>query len=195
MSTESKSRMAKEEKEVMKEYMKGASLVAYAGFAYLGVIVYLLLNNRMPDLSGGVKATDLTNFSSKAEFVFRLQAVNVAWLLFSMFYVVSKRVRSGAVNPMAGYEDKVLLASKHFNNTLEQFVMSLTSQLVLITFLDSVTILKIIPTLNLLFIVGRVFFWLGYPKYRAFGFITNNIPITATISYCVYRFVLIYYKK
>src|SRR5581483_2606012 len=110
--------MTAEEKELVEKHMKKASPTIYAGFASFAVIAYLLLNNQMPDLTGGVNAKDLTNFSSKAEFVFRFQAMNVGWLLFSMFYVISKRVSCGAVNPMAGYEDRVLLSSKHFNNTL-----------------------------------------------------------------------------
>lgn len=192
MSTDSKPRMAKEEKEVIKDYMKGASLVGYAAFAFMGFVVYLMLNNRMPDLSGGTKAKDLVDYSSKSMFVMRFQAVNVAWLLFSMFYVISKRVGSGAVNPLAGYESRVEIASKHFANTIEQFILALASQLVLITFIDSTQIIKFIPLLNLLFIIGRITFWLGYPRYRAFGFMVCSVPITTTIVYNLYQFVKIY---
>lgn len=77
-------------------------------------------------------------------------------------------------------------------NSLEQFAMLFASQLILVTYLTGKQALNVIPTLNLLFLAGRIFFFLGYPRNRSFGMALTLTPVFSTIAYISYRYLKLY---
>lgn len=80
-------------------------------------------------------------------------------------------------------------------NTLEQFVMSFVSQLVLSTWLDA-SQMMIIPIIVVLFVVGRIIFWIGYlnPAHnrtdRALGLPMSWFPTMCMIAFNIYKLVI-----
>ena len=135
-----------------------------------------------------IKAQNLKEIGPRIQYVFQHSTPGVAWLLFCFFYVTSKRVSTPAIDPTFGHEHLTAAAKNIFLNSLEQFVMSFTSQLILVTYLTPRQVLNIIPVINILFISGRIFFWLGYPKNRSFGGCLNLFPLLATMVYIIYRY-------
>ena len=73
--------------------------------------------------------------------------------------------------------------------------MSVVSQLILSTWLDA-SQMTIVPIVVVLFVVGRVMFWIGYlnPAYnrsdRAYGFFFSMLPTVAMNVYNVYKLVV-----
>lgn len=131
----------------------------------------------------------ISTFSSKLEFTARYWILGLLWLYFSLHFVVMKRITSRATNPLAGHENLVEAQVKIFTNSVEQFVISVVGQVTLITFLESEKIISIIPLINVLYLIGRIFFWIGYPKFRAFGMTVTMFPISLSIFFILYRFV------
>lgn len=76
------------------------------GFATVAVAVYLV-NNNLITLSGKTTASDLKSFGARLDFTVRYFALIGAWIGFNVFYVVSKRVSTGAMNPMKEKDDTV----------------------------------------------------------------------------------------
>ena len=72
-------------------------------------------------------------------------------------------------------------------------LLSLITQVSLIAFLTADETLKLIPLLNLLWVVGRVTFYLGYPKYRSFGFATTYMPSCLAAIYAAYKMANVQY--
>lgn len=89
--------------------------------------------------------------------------------------VANKRGQSMAANPLAGREHKVVLEKNVLTNTVEQTMLFLMITLVLTTYLNAAE-MKIIPLYSVLWVIGRVFFRIGYaihPRYRSFGVVTT----------------------
>jgi hypothetical protein len=185
---------SKEERTQMQAQVNRSLPMFAAAVVVLASVTYGLLNNKI-DFSQyqSTTAKNLTDIGPRIKYVLQHSTLGVTWLLFCMFYVISRRIGSPAMDPVAGYEKRTEAAKNIFTNSLEQFVMSVMSQLILVTHLEPDCILNIIPILNLLFIFGRVMFWLGYPKYRAFGFAVTIFPTIATIGFNTYKFTKIYF--
>jgi hypothetical protein len=172
---------------------KARPLLAFA-YAVIAILTYLVFTYQI-DFTRFHKTSpkSLIDFPSRLKFVIQQQTLGVTWLLVSMFYVISKRVSSPAMDPTSGHEKVTEAAKNNLQNSLEQFIMSSVSQLILVTHLSAVQVAQFIPAINLSFIVGRVLFLLGYPKYRGFGFALTSTPIMLMIGYNLYKFFSIYY--
>jgi hypothetical protein len=190
-----KSKYNKEERQMMRDYMSVARPLLSIGILFVSIFTYLVINNTIDfGKYNKTSAKDLSDFPSKVKYVLQHLTLGITWILLSMYFVIFKRAISPAMDPMSGYEKVTEAAKNNLTNSCEQFLMTAVSQLILITHLDAITILQVIPALNLLFIFGRITFWLGYPKYRAFGFMVTNLPIVFTIFYNLYSFVKLYIK-
>ena len=128
----------------------------------------------------------------KIKYVLRHSTPGALWLLFCPLYVIYKRVGTPAMVPTSGNEHLVEVAQKIMLNSLEHFVLHITLQLILVSFITAKQTINLIPTLNLLFIFGRIFFFIGYPKYRPFGFFLYFIPLLSVMSYVGYRYVRLF---
>lgn len=74
-------------------------------------------------------------------------------------------------------------------NSLEQSVFSLLSQLAMVVYLTPVMTIRLIPIMNYLWFFARIAFMCGYPHYRGFGFsVTFNPGVIATL-YAIGMFV------
>ena len=111
-------------------------------------------------------------------------------LLAGIIAVSINRFSSKAINPLAGAESASMgVHLRYLSNTLEQFVLFFTASLVLSTFLDSHS-MKLIPILTILFVLGRIAFWVGYlqnPLNRGFGMVVTLYPTVAILFYDAYR--------
>lgn len=153
----------------------------------LAGLSYLFLTGKV-SLHGKTNLTAVSQFAGRVEFVLRYQALNLLFLVFTTICVVARRLATGVINPLDGNEHYVLAQSKIHQNTLEQYILSLSNQLILSTFLAPELFLRVIPLLNILFIIGRILFWAGYPKYRTAGFLINIVSVTIGSAYNVYGF-------
>ena len=134
-------------------------------------------------------AINLVTFSEKLEFASRYWILGLFVLYFTTHVVIFKRFISKAINPLSGHEYLVEADVKINTNSYEMFVYNVFAQTTLMTCLDNHKILVIIPLMNVLFFVGRILFWLGYPKYRAFGMTLSMIPASMGMFYALNEFV------
>ena len=135
-----------------------------------------------------ISLTSLETFSGKLEFTAKYWILPVLWLYFFYHVVIFKRVSSKAINPLSGHESEVQDAKNILTNSIEQFVLLTFSQTISLAFISPIQTLQLIPLANLWFVVGRVLFWLGYPKKRTFGMISSAIPGSIAIWYSTYYF-------
>ena len=128
------------------------------------------------------------SFAGKLEFAAKYWILGLVWLYFHLHVVIMGRVTSAAANPLAGHEDRVQADKNVFGNSVEQFVLAIVSQAAALPYLTGSQVLQLIPLFNGLFLVGRLLFWLGYPRRRSFGFTTSMLPSTIAIFFATYKF-------
>lgn len=162
----------------------------------LGGIVFILLLTWLTlsgwiNLSGRANASQLwdASYYHRLEFTIRYQILGIGWLYFNAVYVMYRRLRTRAVNPLAPGEEAVFEANKILTNSVEQFLLSFFAQVISISYLDEQLLLKLIPLVNLLFIIGRITFFLGYPIRRTFGFTLTWIPTSLLLVFSLVSFV------
>ncbi|RWS17039.1 hypothetical protein B4U79_13193 [Dinothrombium tinctorium] len=163
-----------------------AAIGTVAAIILMVFTTYLVMNDIIR-LNGNTKWQELTTYASRLEFTMRYQVLGVTFLILASFLVMAVRVRTPAVDPLAGYEYLTQRQRNILTNSLETFVMLSFSQFIVISNLTSQLIVKIIPLVNVLYFIGRFAFLLGYPKYRTFGVILSFTPITALNAYNLYK--------
>ena len=126
---------------------------------------------------------------SKLQFTARYWIMGLAWLYFYIHIVLGKRIRTGAINPLSGQDHLVQEPKNIFTNSLEQFVMFIVAQLCAITYATPVQVINLIPLLNAFHMLGRILFWVGYPKYRGLGFNMTLAPTSILFYYSGYQFL------
>ena len=134
--------------------------------------------------------TSFATFAGKLEFAARYWILGLVWLYFHLHVVILSRVSNRAENPLSGQEDRVQAEKNVFSNSIEQFLLAIISQTAALPYLTPVQVLNLVPLFNGFFFVGRVLFWLGYPKRRSFGFSTSMIPTSIAIFYTAYQFTV-----
>ncbi|KAK6167583.1 hypothetical protein SNE40_021574 [Patella caerulea] len=112
-------------------------------------------------------------------YTLRWQTLSVLTLVAGILKVAITRFQTTAIDPIAGNgEHHVIIDTHYIQNTVEQLFLNVIGQFILCTFLTS-TQIKLIPIFVLLFVVGRITFWIGYKKSyldRAFGFCLTMLP-------------------
>ena len=102
-----------------------------------------------------------------------------ALMLVAISKVGLDRGKVGALNPLTGNEDAMLLSKKRLVNTLEQLIIYCFQALFLTTLLEKRE-MKFVFLYTLVFVIGRLLFWIGYgidPKYRGAGMVVNFISV------------------
>ena len=178
-----------EDKEQMKKFGKGAAGPLILGQLTAITVIVLTLNDVI-DFSKlvTIDVHSLADIQSRIGFVLKYSTTGVLWIIRCLFTIMYRRTTSPAMDPTCGADHLLVRQRNVLNNSMEQFILSLVSQLILVQYLTSEETVKYIPVLSQLFIIGRVTYWLGYPKYRLFGFMLNIIPLTTTMSYNTYKF-------
>jgi hypothetical protein len=167
------------------------SLGLLVSFLLVGLLTNLVLTNRL-NLAGRLTPSDVNSFANRLEFLLRYQCLPATVLICLMYAVIRKRVRSHAINPLDGFEHIVAAQKNILQNSLEQYLLSLLAQLGLLCHLTSYQVLRYIPLMNVIFVLGRVLYALGYPKYRTAGFVMNfftSIGANALNLFMLARFV------
>ena len=81
-----------------------------------------------------------------------------------------------------------IILGRIFSNTLEQFILFVSSTLILSIYLTS-SQMSLIPILVITWVLGRMLFDFGYqrsPLYRTPGFILSGVPTLASLSLISY---------
>jgi len=170
-------------------WVKAIGLITLSlGLGLTCASLYLAYHGNLSVFPAKEGVPTITSFSQKLEYTARYWIFGLIWLYFMIHVVMMKRVASRAVNPLAGYEDAVAPSKNVLNNSFEQFIFSVASQVTLISFLESEKVVTIIPVMNVLFLIGRITFWLGYPRFRTFGITVTMFPSSLALFFSVYRF-------
>lgn len=147
-------------------------------------ITFLTIYYEVVNVSFNHTISDVSNFNQKLQFTLRFMLLPTTWLMHAILTMVLKRFRTIAWDPMDTEGMEVSKAEQNMlTNTVEQTLLSLLSQIILLPFLKPVQVLRVIPTMNILFLVGRISFTIGYPKFRSFGFSFSMIPSVLAIKF------------
>lgn len=168
-------------------YKRNVNLGFLAALVFMSTVTWLVWTDRVR-LSGIVTEDKLTGFGLKSEFVFRNLIVGVLWLIFNVHAVIVNRVRTPALDPLNGHEHLTLTNRNILTNSIEQFVITAITQLSVISYLNGYLVVRVIPLMNLFYLVGRIAFFAGYPRYRTFGWVTTSLPPMVAASYAVYKY-------
>lgn len=90
-----------------------------------------------------------------------------------------------------GSSPSIDIDKRYLQNTLELLVLAIVAHLALVTIVAPESI-RAVAVLVMLFVIGRVTFWIGYHvsgPARAFGFGTTFYPTVAVYAYVVSRLV------
>ena len=159
----------------------GSAIVAVIFSTILTLIAYFLIPWSLPILNTPEK---------RLIFTLRCQVFPALMLFAGIVAVSSCRFSSAAINPLVGSESPLMRVHlRYVRNTLEQFVLFFVASLALSTFLDSYNI-KLIPILTVMFVLGRIAFWVGYvhdPMDRGLGMAVTLYPTVAILFYDAYR--------
>jgi hypothetical protein len=156
---------------------RAAGIAILVGIIFVSVLTYLAYYGNLEVLRPKQKIY-LSTFSAKLEFTARYWPLGLLWLILNIHLIILRRVTTKAGNPMAGHENIVEQPVRIFTNSMEQFVMNAFAQVSLLPFLDVDQVVRVIPLMNALFFIGRLLFWIGYPKLRSTGFICGLLPVT-----------------
>lgn len=126
-------------------------------------------------------------FEKRFILTIQLLFIDAFALLFAIFAVINRRVTTIAINPLDP-KGQVLVEQRQriLQNTLEQLVVKVILSLTLCTVLQP-NELMLLPVFTFLFILGRLTFALGYPKYRSFGFLMNLSSTIFIVGLIIYR--------
>lgn len=150
-------------------YQMLATVLTLIGGTVVFGVTFLAYRGNLKILSPKI-TPNLTSFPSRLEFTIKYWVLELLWLFASVQIVSIRRGTSTAVNPLSGNDQVIMKASRIFNNSLEQFVFSFAAQMVLICFLkENDLVARMIPLMNVFYLIGRIFFAIGYPNVRQFG--------------------------
>lgn len=142
------------------------------------ITAYYFLPFKLPSMPG---------ILDRLIFTIRCELFSALMLLFGICTVGNIRFCTDAIDGSRNNK-KVEIHLRYLQNTLEQFILLIVGHLVLCTYLTEHQ-MKLIPILVVLFIIGRVTFWIGYlknPTARAFGFGITFYPILIGFVYDLY---------
>lgn len=131
----------------------------------------------------------LQDFGARVQFAVRHQTPLLLWLVYNILAVIRVRVQKLAINPLDESTEHIVQARKNIlTNSYEQLVLSMFLQLAFVGFADASLTMRLIPLINLLQFFGRIAFFIGYPLYRAFGFLLTVLPNQIMLVYNVYKY-------
>lgn len=170
----------------LRKYQRIALPLMVASITITTGLLTMALFDKLPWTITIENYTKLFSLEKRLIFTIQLLFIDCFTLLFAIFAVINRRVTTIAINPLDP-KGQVLVEQRQriLQNTLEQLVIKVILSLTLCTVLQS-NELMVLPIFTFLFILGRLTFALGYPKYRSFGFLMNlssSIFIIAVISY------------
>ena len=167
--------------------LQGISLLSlFSSLVILSISLLLVVFDKI-DISFKYTVEELEDFESRVKFTLRFLAIPSIWLFHSLLVVILKRFRTIAWDPMAGNDHLTEVDQRILQNTMEQTLLTVICQLMMMAVMKPIETLKVIPFINLWFIVGRFLFWAGYPRYRTFGFCFSMVPAFFAIKFVWFR--------
>lgn len=174
----------------LKTWHLNISLGATGAILVLSSLSYLSYDGYLNFLSGSVNPDKLTGYGLKSEYVFRYLILGLTFTVVNIAAVGFKRLLSPqALDPLNHHEDLIQSVRNILSNSIEQLLVSVVTQLCLVSYLNGIQVARIIPLMNMSFLLGRITFALGYPKYRTFGFTLSFLPVLISVPYILYRFL------
>ncbi|RWS24233.1 hypothetical protein B4U80_00130 [Leptotrombidium deliense] len=156
--------------------------------SFLVFTTYAVFSEKIKfDLILNDNGNEFTDFSSKLKFAIKFEAPVVLMLDFAVVYLAFCRAYYPSGNPLSDREIYTRVAKNMLQNTVEQYLLHISCQLLLITYLDADLIIKVIPLMCAFFVVGRIAFFFGYPKHRLFGFVVTSFPHHIAIAFSMYK--------
>lgn len=158
----------------------------------LGIVVGLLSAGAIAGLSFALLPPVQVQPTLEHRIAFALRCTLVAsWTLVAgILAVASKRFTSEAIDPITGTESPALrIHVRYVQNTLEQLALFCISSLALATLLGAEE-MKVLVVATLVFILGRVAFWIGYlknPLLRIPGFNATFYTNVGMMIYATYK--------
>jgi hypothetical protein len=169
----------------------GAGLLG--GTVFVGLLYWLINSNKL-SLSGNVRKEDINGLGDKLGYTLKLLTLPLLWVLGSNLTVCFFRLtRVQAIDPLNNRDELIEVPVNIFVNSIKQFILTAFGQLSIVPILSGSDIVRIIPLVNILFVVGRIAYSLGYPKYRSFGFTLSSLPSTALITYSAWNVIRSHY--
>lgn len=166
---------------------------------FLSIAVFIFI------LYGGYHWCDYIAVPSSKElstrfiYTLRCSIPMVLCLFFAISGVVFRRATNPKLaSPLFGNEDLIQVDKNFLQNTLEQLCLSLPLLLIATTYFDCPQLMKLFPIYSLLFVIGRLFFRIGYgihSAYRSFGMLINiycNWCLIGLLLYLVYTKGMMY---
>lgn len=171
-------------------YLKRIGVGATASIVTMSLLAWLIHTGKIV-LTGNFATDKMSGFGSKLEFTLRFLILPTLWILINSMLVMLNRLRKQeALDPLNDHEDVVQVANNVLRNSVEQLLMSMIVQLSLISYLPGPDVARVVPFMNVTFLVGRITFYAGYPKFRSFGFVMTFLPTALAITYVAYKFVV-----
>ncbi|KAI2802439.1 hypothetical protein BLOT_009890 [Blomia tropicalis] len=129
----------------------------------------------------------------RMEYTLKHITIQLLWIILSMYWVIGHRLGTPALDPSNQREDLVWMPKNILTNTIEHGLVFIISQLIMVIDLDSVQCCRMIPTLNYIYLIGRIAYLIGYPSKRSFGFTICNFTIILTVMFNMYQLIILYY--
>lgn len=162
-------------------------LASAAVFIY--VTTNKVLNDQLNLSPNGMKRfNNLTTFTDRLQFTLVHLSIPVFFLNVQVLLTIFKRLSTAAIDPSPNNDKHVFRANSILRNYFEQFVISVIAQLSLLPHLTAKQTLQYIPLINLFFVIGRITFYLGYPRHRSFGFLCCLAPSLVASVLSAYKF-------
>lgn len=175
--------------EDWKKLFKVASASMAAAFAFMSIIFVLAYNNILKLYPSDMYAAELGTYMDRVQYAIRYQTLLILWLIINVHLVMYVRLTKKAVNPLTASTEHHCQAVKAvLTNSCEQILISLFAQLMVISYASPMTVLTMIPAINVVQFIGRVAFYFGYPIYRSFGMMLTLLPNTIMIFYGLFKF-------
>ena len=166
-------------------------LLLIGGIVFMYMITNQVVNGKLKLSPNGLnRFNNLTTFVDKLQFTLLHLTFPAFLLQVQVLLTIFKRLSTMAVDPSPENDKHVFRANSILRNYFEQFIISAFAQFALISHLSAKQTLQYIPLMNLFFVIGRVTFYLGYPRSRSFGFMLNMLPSLYALVLSAYEFLV-----
>ena len=123
------------------------------------------------------------------------------WLIWPVFTLwigilvcAAQRFFSKSIDPILDFKSQSLKVNcQYVENTTQQLLLLFFSVILIATYLPNRQ-LALIPTICLIFTIGRITFWVGYhfrASYRAFGMFMTELATIAPMMYLTGRVLIV----
>jgi magnesium-transporting ATPase (P-type) len=136
----------------------------------------------------GLPGPDSLDLAGRLAFAFQWQVFGGLVLLAMIGFIAGARPMAADVIDGNDRAERLAVQVRIQRNTLEQLVIMVLAHVALATLLPPEQ-LPLIPTLVLLFVIARIFYWIGYsihPAFRTLGFVATFYPNIGALGYAAF---------